>query len=93
MVHRILCRLDLSCITSWRTRCHGVMINHSIIRKIVGVMAARMEDRNSYSICSNLWTGCVGFIDPNALGSAINAKITQAGRFKVIEPLFGNRVP
>ena len=52
------------------------MINHPVIRKIVSVMATSMENRNGYTIWSYLWAGCVGFIDPNALSSAIDAKIT-----------------
>ena len=71
-----ICRLNLSRVTSCRAGHCGVVINHPVIRKIVSIVATSMENRHGCTVWSYLWAGCAGFIHPNALSAAVDAKIT-----------------
>ena len=93
MVHRVLGRLDLCRVASWRAGRFRIMVNYAVVGKIVSVVTPCVKDRDCRSIWSDLWTSSVSIIDPNPLSATVNSEITQSPWFKIVQSLFGNGVP
>ena len=78
MIQCIFGGLDLSRIPRRRTRGFGVVIDYPVLRQIVFVVTASVQNANRDAVWSGFRVCCVELIDPNALSATIDAQFTQS---------------
>ena len=69
------------------------MVDHTIFRKVVSIVATSMEYRDGGSICSYLWDSRMRFINPNSLRPTLNPQLAKQARFYVVQRMPGNGLP